>query len=69
VPVPSEFSFALSGQFSSAFASLPPSSDFGETSRHDKQRIRVNLVSIFGKLARLFFIRAEEKQGERASWL
>jgi hypothetical protein len=62
VPVPGELSFALSGQFSSAFAVLPPLSNFrrrctsvfallrrdkltrqvGETSRRDKQRIRVN---------------------------
>jgi hypothetical protein len=40
--VPGELSFALSGQFSSAFTVLPPSSDVGETSRRDKQRIRVN---------------------------
>jgi hypothetical protein len=42
VPVHGELSFALSGHFSSAFAVLPPSSNFGETSCRDKQRIRVN---------------------------
>jgi hypothetical protein len=38
VPVYGEMSFALSGQFSAAFAS-----------------IRANLISLFGKLAGLFF--------------